>query len=249
MSENCGPVRVEARYVAAQGNPSGGNLYDVVDTAFGARAIIGDVHSSPPEAAALAAGIRVVFGELARHEPRLPGLAQRLDSFIATQVEEPGSSFVPASLVQVGAGGESAEVLVCGHTVPLVVRGRDTCPVPVLSVAPVLGLRRSAADWCSHTTFDFTPGDSLLMFTRGAVEATDGLGQVYPFERRAADLSGEDPKVVVDRLEAELVAHCGAAERSEITMMLLQAEEQGFLGYIPDDDERRSCHPSSCAGE
>ena len=90
ISKRCGSAHVEARHTPAPHAQVAANLFEVVDTAFGARAIIGDVRSKDLPAAALAREIQVAFGELARHEPRLPGPAQRLDSFVAERARISG---------------------------------------------------------------------------------------------------------------------------------------------------------------
>ncbi|MFC4116389.1 PP2C family protein-serine/threonine phosphatase [Nonomuraea zeae] len=265
MSQRCGCVYVEARHTAAPRARDGANLYVVVETAFGTRAIVGEVHGPASVAPDLAAAIEVAFGELARHEPQLSGLARRLNAFVADQAGRrdpspgdswvpgagpgqaggPGASFAAASLVQVGALGDTAEFLVFSHTVPLVMRADGVRQAPVLDVDPLLGLWPPVVDRCSPTSVNIRVGDALLLYTRSVTETRDALGERFPLEQRAAALRGEAPQVLLARLESELLAHGGGRTGDETTLLLLRAEEPGFLGYAlgesaPQRTSRRS---------
>jgi hypothetical protein len=284
MSQRCGCVYAEARHTLARRARDSAHLYSVVETAFGTRAIIGEVRCPVIAAPELAAAIEVAFGELARHEPQLAGLARRLNTFVADQMgrRAPASGFpavpgassadqmgepdagsaeaslagagfaasppdagsVAASLVQVGPLGETADFLVFGHTVPLVMRADGVRPAPILDVDPLLGLWPPVADRCSPTGVDLHVGDALLLYTRGVTETRDARGQRYPIEQRAAALRGEPPQVLLARLESELLAHGGDQAETELTLLLLRAEEPGFFGYTlntaaPERTDRR----------
>ncbi|WP_283135139.1 PP2C family protein-serine/threonine phosphatase [Rhizohabitans arisaemae] len=240
MPERCGSLCVEARHTPAEGAPVGGDLYDVIDTMYGVRAIIADVTGHGRLAAALAGEARKAFGELAPSEPRLLGLARRLDSFVTERVGRSYETFVSAALVEIGR--DTADLLVCGHPVPLMVRRGRVWPVGVLDVALPLGLwRLTGGNGSEPTTFGFTPGDALLMYTDGAIDARDGTGKTYPLESRLAGLCAEDAAGLPARLEAELLAHSDGHLNDDVALLLLRHElyQAELGGRRPPQGERR----------
>lgn len=221
MPQQCGPLSVETRYIPAHGAALGGDLYDVLPTPFGVRAIIADVTGHGPSAAGLAHEVRQAFCDLARHEPHLTGLAHRLDSLVAAQVGGSCERFVSAALIEINDG--CADLLVCGHPLPLLVHKGEARQVTVPTVSLPLGLHTFGGEGaCAPTTFGFAQGDALLLFTDGAIEARNGHGEPYPFETRAARFWRVDPAGMLSRLEQELTAYRGGSLEDDVALLLIR---------------------------
>jgi serine phosphatase RsbU (regulator of sigma subunit) len=84
-----GGVQVAARYVsAARGAAIGGDFYEVVDTAYGVRAVVGDVRGHGLDAVECAAVLLGAFREAAYDEPDLADVVRRLDRSLRRHLGE-----------------------------------------------------------------------------------------------------------------------------------------------------------------
>ncbi len=201
-----GRLCVESRYLPSAAGPSG-DIHGVVATPFGVRLLIGDVMGRGQEAHQAGASVLDAWSELARSEPSLAGVAVRLHGLIARS-EDP-ERFVTALLVNVPGpgragqaggddpaagelGGLRAELVCCGHPLPLLVR--NGAPTFVRSFPfPPLGLLDLADGWCAASIFALRDGARLLLYTDGVSEARDSRGRYFPLsERAAAAMSGQN---------------------------------------------------------
>ncbi len=88
--------------------------------------------------------------------------------------------FATALLVQIPHEGARIDILNCGHPPPLLLdRGKvrvleSVTPSPLLSLAELIG------DHYSVDTFDFTPGELLLLYTDGIAETRARDGEFFP---------------------------------------------------------------------
>jgi len=218
----CGPVRVEARHNA--GTRAGGDLYEVIHSPFGVRAIIGDVAGHGPAAVELAEEIMSGFGELALHETSIAGIAFRIDAFLSIRADELPDPFATAILVQITPNGSYADVISCGHPAPVVLRyGRmpNECD---LSPALPLGLQELEDGWYEATWLPLQPGDALLLASGGIARAEDKSGRLYPLVERAAQLTTFDPSEFLDRLEVDLIEHVGGELCDDLTLLYLRPD-------------------------
>jgi serine phosphatase RsbU (regulator of sigma subunit) len=205
-STHVGRLCVESRYLPSATGPSG-DIHDVVATPFGVRLLIGDVMGRGPEAHQAGASVLGAWREIARSEPGLPGVAVRLHGLI-TRSEDP-ERFVTALLLNVpdsgrvgqagggdhaagDLGGLRAELVCCGHPLPLLVRNGAATFIRSFPFPP-LGLLDLADGWCAASIFALHDGDRLLLYTDGVSEARDSRSRYFPLsERAAAAMSGEN---------------------------------------------------------
>ncbi|MEV4252929.1 SpoIIE family protein phosphatase [Spirillospora sp. NPDC049652] len=217
-----GGVRTGVRYLADEVEAGlGGDLYAVLDTAYGVRVIVGDVRGKGLAALEQAADVLGAFRELAHNEPTLTGVALRLDGFLARRGGT--EDFVTALLVQIPPDGSPAELVNCGHPPPLLVSldGASTF-VDALPPAPPLGLVALAGDPCPSGPLPLPPGGGhLLLYTDGVTESRDAAGRFYPLAERAAALVHPDPDVLLDALEADLRAHVGGRPKDDVALLVL----------------------------
>ncbi|MFI6516247.1 PP2C family protein-serine/threonine phosphatase [Spirillospora sp. NPDC050679] len=183
-----GPVRAQVSYLAAAPQAQvGGDLYDVVNTPFGIRVILGDVMGKGLTAVEKATDVLGAFRELAHLEPTLAGTAQRLDAFLAGNGQDEG--FVTALLVEIPLAGGTAELINCGHPPPLVLSGGRVAFADALPPDPPLGLLGMVGGCHTSNLLTLGPGDRLLLYTDGVTEARAKLdGRFYPLAERVAAL-------------------------------------------------------------
>lgn len=97
-----------------------------------------------------------------------------------------------------------------GHPAPLLKRGKDIRPIGEKSGIP-LGVTRDAT-WITEEV-EMLPGDALIIFTDGIVEAMDSAGDQFGTERliKAASEGGDKAKAIRDKVLSALFRHQEAA--------------------------------------
>ncbi len=224
-----GGIRLAARYVSAADSAQiGGDLYAVLDTPYGVRAIIGDVRGKGLGAVRAASVVLGAFREAVYDEPELVGVARRLETSVRRHV--PSGEFTTALLVGFGSPGR-LELLHLGHVAPLRISPDGTLLVlePPDPWVP-LGLDEMAEGAPEPWSVPFGPDDVLLLCTDGVVEArglTDGV--FYPLLERAPGLvagCGTELEGAVARVYADLLRHTGGELRDD-AVLLLMARDHG----------------------
>jgi Stage II sporulation protein E (SpoIIE) len=96
------------------------------------------------------------------------------------------------------------------------VAGPEAGLLPLLSLGPAqLGCVPREV-----TTFPFSPGDQLLLYTDGVSEARDRLGMFFPLAQCRALRGGGDPEEVLGRLQQEVLGYVGHAVDDDAAMLL-----------------------------
>ncbi|WP_225446805.1 PP2C family protein-serine/threonine phosphatase [Streptacidiphilus sp. PB12-B1b] len=219
-----GGILLAARYVSAADSAQiGGDLYAVLDTPYGVRAVIGDVRGKGLGAVQAASVVLGAFREAAYDEPELVGVARRLESSVVRHV--PSGEFTTALLVGLSCP-ETVELVHLGHVAPLRISPDGSVAVlyPPDPWVP-LGLGAMAVGSPRPWTVPFGPGDVLLLCTDGVVEARSHEdGRFYPLEERAPALtagSSADLEAAVARVYADLLRHTGGELRDDAVLLLL----------------------------
>ncbi len=222
-----GPMRAAVHYTAAQEYAeTGGDLYEVLQTPYGLRAVMGDVQGKGLGAVETAAAVLGAFREAAHLEPTLDRLAKRLAGPLDRMPGHDGEQFVTAVLIGVHDDG-IAEIVNCGHPSPLLLRDTESARsldpparVPPLGVLlpdqvcpPVLSLRL----W---------PGDRVLLYTDGVIEARDPAGNFYPLTERVPRYAARDPGEALWRLNRDVLRHVGRRLDDDAAMVLLEYAPQ-----------------------
>ncbi|WP_326799600.1 serine/threonine-protein phosphatase [Streptomyces sp. NBC_01808] len=168
-----GPFAVAASYASAAHDAQvGGDLYDIVDTGSGLRAVIGDVRGKGLPAVRISGVALGVFRAVAHDERNLPLIARRMEHSVLREAGP--EDFVTVLLVEVTTEGRCT-LLSYGHPPPLVrtVAG-DVREAPLAAHPPLgLGLLRdpAPADRPDHGADDL--GESGGPDYSGVVSATD----------------------------------------------------------------------------
>lgn len=221
IPEFVGPVRVAVNYISAAAEARiGGDLYEIIVTPFGVRGIVGDVQGRGLEAVETAAAVVWAFREAAFDEGCLKAVAARLE---ATLSRRPGDDerFVTAVLVEIT--GDTATLLNCGHPPPLLVRADgSTRAAEPAAAAPPLGLTGLADVPRVPEKIGLEPGDQMLLYTDGVIEARDYAGHFYPLPERTQLLKAADAEEALRDLQADLLGHVNGGFTDDAAMLLIR---------------------------
>ncbi|ACZ85752.1 PP2C family protein-serine/threonine phosphatase [Streptosporangium roseum] len=222
VPRRAGPgIGVAVSYTSATAEARiGGDLYEVVTTPHGVRIIVGDVQGKGLEAVETAAVVLGAFREAAHDEAKLQGVVARLENALTRELS--GEQFVTGILAEI-TGGTSITVINCGHPSPMVLGadGEHWFADPPDEALP-LGMGSLKASEPVPHQIPFEPGDQVLFYTDGVIEARNGTGQFYPLPARAHLLNGADPQLALDALRADLLRHVGRPLGDDAAMLLLR---------------------------
>lgn len=208
-------VPVAVTYVSAsEAARIGGDLYDAVDTEHGLRMVVGDVRGKGLDAVRLAASTLGAFREAAHREGDLHDVGAAMHR--AVHRDAGPEDFVTAVLVEVRDG--QVRMLGCGHPHPLRVRGGEVRELALPQALP-LGLNPPG----HPVRVDVRPGDRVLLFTDGALEARRA-GRFFPLAdaalaglRDASALS----EAVAD-LGRQVQEHTGAGSTDDVAFLAFE---------------------------
>lgn len=226
-----GEVRAAGMYLAAEeGAQIGGDLYEILQTRFGVRMIVGDVRGKGLPAVRAAAAVLGAFREAAQYEDDLVEVMNHCTAALRRESAVPGAfdrlarleGFVTALVAQV-PDKPVVEVVNCGHPPPLVVRHGVVQALVPADPLPPLWLEEFAAG-CSATveSHPFTRGDRLLLYTDGVIEARDRDDVFFPLSETATGASSVAPQVFVEHLRQALLRHTRGRSTDDAAMLLVE---------------------------
>jgi serine phosphatase RsbU (regulator of sigma subunit) len=133
-------------------------------------------------------------------------------------------SFATGIIARLAVGAGRLDFSCAGHPPPLLLRGRKV--VAELACDPTLpfGVGGAAPEPASC---DLEPGDAVLLYTDGVIEARTPDGEFFGLER-LADLaereaaSGQPAEELVRRLVLAVLEHQGGGLRDDATLLLVQ---------------------------
>ncbi|MEU3989009.1 serine/threonine-protein phosphatase [Streptomyces platensis] len=228
---------------ASEGAVVGGDLYEVVGTRYGVRAVIGDVRGHGLDAMGTVAAMLGSFREVAHDEPELGDVLRRLERSHQRHLWErarPGrraadgepsgplaEEFVTLLLVEVAPDG-SVTALNCGHPWPYRIARKAVAPVAPADPMPPLGLFPLPAELPAVCCGQLRPGEGLFLHTDGAADARDAAGEFFPLTRElrssveaAAAPGGPSPTGVVGNVRKALLRHAGGRLTDDVALLML----------------------------
>ncbi|MFE7316628.1 PP2C family protein-serine/threonine phosphatase [Streptomyces sp. NPDC057555] len=215
LPDRIGPLQVACLYLAAEDEAQiGGDLYAATRTEHGARLMIGDVRGKGLPAIGEAALLLGAFREAAHQHTTLPALAAGLEQSVARYLadfepeEEAGERFATTLLLEIPDEDPITRLTSCGHPPPLLLRPGEAVTV-LVHPAPPLGVGHTGPQDYTLDVFSFEPGDTLLLYTDGVIEARDPAGEFYPFTERAAQWTDASPETLLHHIRRDLLAHAG----------------------------------------
>ncbi|MFJ8608022.1 PP2C family protein-serine/threonine phosphatase [Streptomyces sp. NPDC093675] len=230
LSGQLGPLNVASVYRAATAYASvGGDLYAAVRTGSATRFLIGDVRGKGLPAIEDASALLGAFREAAHHHRGLPELAAALESSIRRHLNQVADSdpegwerFVTALLVEIPDDDRVVRAVNWGHPAALLRHGGRVTVLHPSQPAPPLGLAGERPDDYCVDTFPFGPGDTLLLYTDGLIEARDAAGCFYPVLDRAATWAWECPIGLLRHVSQDLDTHTNKRLSDDLAMVAVQ---------------------------
>ncbi|MGW6054359.1 PP2C family protein-serine/threonine phosphatase [Streptomyces sp. NPDC055189] len=224
-----GPLRVASLYLAAEAEAQiGGDLYAAARTASGTRLIIGDVRGKGMTAVNDAALLLGAFRVAAHRQANLDELVTYLDHSVCWDLTEPGETgrygetFITAAILDIPDSGTRVQMISCGHPPPVILRDGRPTTMDALHPAPPLGLGELAHPRYHVESFEFEPGDLLLLYTDGVTEARDASGAFYPLAERITGWSEIDPDAFLHRFRRDLLHHIGGHLNDDAAMIAVE---------------------------
>ncbi|MFJ9445405.1 PP2C family protein-serine/threonine phosphatase [Kitasatospora sp. NPDC101235] len=135
---------------------------------------------------------------------------------------ESGESFITAVLLDIPDDGSPVRLIDCGHPPPLLLRPDGITTLAAPHPAPPLGLGELAPVRYETDTFRLRPGDRLLIYTDGVIEARDAQRRFYPLTERVTAWRAERPAALLQHLRRDLLAHVGGRLDDDAAMVVVE---------------------------
>ena len=210
-----GPISLSVRYLSAAAEAQvGGDLYEVVPAPSSVRLLVGDVRGKGLSAVRTATVVLGEFRAAAAGTGDVATVAREIDRRIPPYLLDT-EEFVTAVLVDIEHDGRF-HVVSCGHPAPVLLTARggieeidlDSSPPLSLGVNPVTARGKLG------------PGDRLLLFTDGMIEARAPTGEfIDPAPFRPAVARAEFNSAL-DALLASLKRAAGHRLDDDIALLL-----------------------------
>lgn len=226
-----GGMKIAAVYRTAEGSPSliGGDFYDIQDTDFGLRAVIGDVQGHDLSTVSLTEGLLGTFRERALDDPDLVTLAAHLERRVRIDNrnrDEWGQTFATAAVLEISPARDRLRTILCGHPSPMLVRSYTYMvggrPLPPLGLAD-FGIQGPA----EVREIELAPGDLVVAYTDGLIEARNDAGEHFPLVAllNAYVAAGtREPAKLRSRMRADFIAG-GYSREDDVTGLVIQIPE------------------------
>jgi hypothetical protein len=210
--------RLASRYVSAAAEARvGGDLLEVVSQGGHPRWLIGDTRGKGLPAVRLASIAMTSFRDAcAQPGLSLPEIARVVDLSVTRAAGD--EDFVTALFAEFDPRGW-LEVVTCGHPPPLrlTADGGLQALNPSAYATP-LGLHPGMR----VSTFAVSPGDRLVFYTDGLLEARDRAGRYFRLEDCVDTLRRPDLDAAAQELLDRVVAHTGRRLDDDVAILLFE---------------------------
>jgi hypothetical protein len=210
--------RLASRYVSAAAEARvGGDLLEVVSRGDHPRWLIGDTRGKGLPAVRLASIAMTSFRDAcAQPGLSLPEIARAVDLSVTRAAGD--EDFVTALFAEFDPRGW-LEVVTCGHPPPLrlTADGGLQALNPSAYATP-LGLHPGMR----VSTFAVSPGDRLVFYTDGLLEARDRAGRYFRLEDCIDTLRRPDLDAAAQELLDRVVAHTGRRLDDDVAILLFE---------------------------
>jgi serine phosphatase RsbU (regulator of sigma subunit) len=201
-------LRVAVRYESAATEAMvGGDLYEMVETPWGTRMLVGDARGKGLDAVRLASRVLGAFRVAARERPRLSDVLAPLDREVALTGAD--DDFVTAVVVEVSRGPDGRDLVRlanAGHPDVILLRGGHAVALAPDERQQPLGLGAGGGTNQVTVAAPLYPGDRLLLYTDGVAEAREPLGGAFFPLLPAVERTMADPDASLDGCLTTLVS-------------------------------------------
>lgn len=196
----------------------GGDFYDVVQTETGVHLLIGDVCGHGLDEAALGVALRIAWRALVLAGLGTAEVVRGVEQVLLAERDN-DERYATVAMLSLDPGLTRAEVVLCGHPRPMLVRGREVVPL-VVDPLPMLTMLEDSP--IVPVTVELGPEWALLLYTDGLVEGRSSPG--------SSDRLGEER--LADNLRR--LVEAGTAQIEAPPLLLAESERcQG--GALTDD--------------
>lgn len=224
-----GPVRAASLGLAAEaGAQVGGDLYEAVSTQYGARLIVGDVMGKGLGAVRAVAVALGAFREAVHYEDDLVQVMHHCAAALRREAVRGADDqvvllegFTTAVLAQVP--DEPVVYLVNrGHPPPLLLhRGKvraltPACPLPPFGLEDLV-----TGPPAEPERHPFVPGDRLLLYTDGVIEARNRDNEFFPLPKAMEAVRADAPEEFLEELHRRIVRHTGGRLADDVAMIII----------------------------
>ncbi|WP_031475519.1 PP2C family protein-serine/threonine phosphatase [Streptomyces bicolor] len=239
LPRRIGPLRIASVYLAAEAEAQiGGDLFAAARAGQGTRFIVGDVRGKGLEAIGDAALLLGAFRSAAHRQADLAALVAYLEGTVSSDLDDPGAAlsgpgspseaFITAAILDIPDDTPVLRLINCGHPPPLLLHRGQVISLDVDDPAPPLGLTEFTASPFAAKTFPFEPGDTLLLYTDGVIEARDGSGTFYPLAQRLSAVPEGEPQGLLRHLQEDLLAYTpGGHLGDDAAMVAIERQSRG----------------------
>lgn len=211
--------RLASRYVSAAAEARvGGDVLEVVPDAARPRWMIGDTRGKGLPAVRLASVAMTSFRDAcAQPGLSLPEVARVVDRSVTRAAGD--EDFVTAVFAELDPRGW-LQLVICGHppALRLTADGGLQALTPRVYATP-LGMHPDP----QPSTFTISPGDRLVFYTDGLLEARDRSGRYFRLEDCAGTLRQPDLQAAADGLLDRLLAHTRRKLDDDVALLLVEA--------------------------
>jgi serine phosphatase RsbU (regulator of sigma subunit) len=200
----------------------GGDTFDYAVNAGVADLMVLDAVGHGLPAALLATAAIGAYRAGRRQGRSLPEMCALMDGVIAEQF--PASQFATAVLARLDLDSGRLSWVNAGHPAPLVVRHNALLPPLSCRSSRPLGLQERPAVECQ---VQLRPGDRLLLYTDGIVEARSPDGEFFGEERLAdfvvrAEAAGDPAPETLRRLMHSVMEHQSGRLQDDASIVLVE---------------------------
>ncbi|MEV6397866.1 PP2C family protein-serine/threonine phosphatase [Streptomyces sp. NPDC051907] len=235
VPERLGPLHAASLSLAAgTGAQVGGDLYEAVQSPYGVRIIVGDVRGKGLAAVRAVAVALGAFREAVHYEDDLVEVMNHCSAALRREVAVSGAydqevlieGFTTALMAQVPR--EPVVHLVNrGHPPPLLLHQDAIQPLTPSTPMPPLGLEDLVAGPPeAPETYPFAPGDRLLLYTDGVIEARNADNEFFALPEAMAALRALTPSEFLEELHQALVRHTGGQLSDDVAMILVDRTDE-----------------------
>ena len=232
--------RLASRYVSAAAEARvGGDLLEVVPDAARPRWLIGDTRKGLPAVRLASVAMTSFRDACAQPGLSLLEVARVVDRSVTRAAGD--EDFVTAVFAELDPLGW-LQLVICGHPPPLrlTADGGLQALTPRAYATP-LGLHPDL----QPSTFTINPGDRLVFYTDGLLEARDRAGRYFRLEDCADTLRHPDLQAAVDGLLGRLLAHTRRKLDDDVALLLLEATSPvPYQPQRPDDRDQTPARPA-----
>jgi len=217
---------IAARWVPAK--VVGGDYYDVIELGDGAWGLaVADVSGKGVPAALIMSMTRCLLRLATRAGGGPSGTLALVDEVLTPDLK--GGMFVSMVYLRFEEGSGDVRVVRAGHNPPLLLRGREgrveACQVQGVALGLRAGFGRQSLP---ERVLHLEPGDTLVLYSDGIVEAMNEERREYGVDRLAKIVSASrslQVEQLADRVMADVAAHRGKAPQSDdITLVVLRRQ-------------------------